>query len=138
MYSHSYKLNYRCIFNELMCNGVCSSLLFSVGSCSPNDTPCVSSCEGHPNGDYQSCHGCHVYVTCVHDVIVDDRQCPGYLVWDDIVKRCEWESNTCSMQCPGWFFFFFRVLHTIFSHLQAHAFARSVTVARLVNIASWL
>ena len=27
-------------------------------------------------------------------------------------------------------FFFFRVLHTIFSHLRAHAFARSVTVAR--------
>ena len=26
--------------------------------------------------------------------------------------------------------FFFRVLHTIFSHLRAHAFARSVTVAR--------
>ena len=28
------------------------------------------------------------------------------------------------------FFFFFRVLHTIFSHLRAHAFARSVIVAR--------
>ena len=28
------------------------------------------------------------------------------------------------------FFFFFRVLHTSFSHLRAHAFARSVTVAR--------
>ena len=27
-------------------------------------------------------------------------------------------------------FFFFRVLHTMFSHLRAHAFARSVTVAR--------
>ena len=27
-------------------------------------------------------------------------------------------------------FFFFRVLHTIFSHLRAHVFARSVTVAR--------
>ena len=27
-------------------------------------------------------------------------------------------------------FFFFRVLHIIFSHLRAHAFARSVTVAR--------
>ena len=28
------------------------------------------------------------------------------------------------------FFFFFRILHTISSHLRAHAFARSVTVAR--------
>ena len=28
------------------------------------------------------------------------------------------------------FFFFFRVLHTIFPHLRAHALARSVTVAR--------
>ena len=28
------------------------------------------------------------------------------------------------------FFFLCRVLHTIFSHLRAHAFARSVTVAR--------
>ena len=28
------------------------------------------------------------------------------------------------------FFFFFRVLHTMFSHLQAHAFALSVIVAR--------
>ena len=27
-------------------------------------------------------------------------------------------------------FFFFRVFHIIFSHLRAHAFARSVTVAR--------
>ena len=30
--------------------------------------------------------------------------------------------------------FFFRVLHTIFSHLRAHAFARPVTVARSSSI----
>ena len=31
-------------------------------------------------------------------------------------------------------FFFFRVLHTIFSHLRAHAFARSLTVARSSSV----
>ena len=31
-------------------------------------------------------------------------------------------------------FFFCRVLHTMFSHLRAHAFARSVTVARSSSV----
>ena len=34
-------------------------------------------------------------------------------------------------------FFFFRVLHTIFSHLRAHAFACSVTVARSSAVQAW-
>ena len=40
--------------------------------------------------------------------------------------------DKCPYIAKRWIFhfFFFRVLHTIFSHLRAHAIARSVTVAR--------
>ena len=56
---------------------------------------CVSSCEGMEDGDYQSCNGCHVYVTCSNEIMHDNRPCPDGLVWDDNLKRCEWESSTC-------------------------------------------
>ena len=57
--------------------------------------PCVSSCTGMPDGDYQSCNGCNVYLTCSNEITHDDRPCPDGLVWDDNLKRCEWESTTC-------------------------------------------
>ena len=64
--------------------------------------PCVSSCTGMPDGDYQSCNGCNVYVTCSNEIIHDDRHCPDGLVWDDNLKRCEWESTTCGTDsCDG-------------------------------------
>ena len=34
-------------------------------------------------------------------------------------------------------FFFRRVLHTLFSHLRAHAFSRSVTVTRSSTVQAW-
>ena len=68
----------------------------------PNPCPCVSSCTGMPDGDYQSCNGCNVYVTCSNEIIHDDRPCPDGLVWDDNLKRCEWESTTCGTDsCDG-------------------------------------
>ena len=49
-----------------------------------------------PDGDYQSCQGCHVYATCSNEILYDNRPCPADLVWDDNAKRCEWISTTCS------------------------------------------
>ena len=97
------------LFSVRLCSGKCGYVYFLGDSCSPNETPCVSSCEGKTNGDYQSCHGCDVYVTCVHGAPVDDRPCPRGLVWDDIEKRCEWESKTCS-NCPGWLSSLFNII----------------------------
>ena len=58
---------------------------------------CITSCNGRSNGDYQSCIGCDVYATCSNGYLYDERPCaPGGLVWDDNVKRCEWESATCT------------------------------------------
>ena len=57
---------------------------------------CVASCQGMPDGDYQSCDGCDVYVTCFNEVIYKNRPCPANLVWDDNIKRCEWKSDTCT------------------------------------------
>lgn len=62
---------------------------------------CVTSCEGRKDGDYQSCRGCNVYATCANGILYDERQCtpsaPGAppLVWDDTLKRCEYNSETC-------------------------------------------
>ncbi len=55
---------------------------------------CISSCAGLESGDYQSCHGCNVYASCLGGRLIDDRPCPGSLVWDDIKKRCEHSSQT--------------------------------------------
>ncbi len=57
---------------------------------------CVSSCLGVANGDYHSCRGCHFYATCSNEIIYDNRRCPSNLVWDDILKRCEYTSYTCN------------------------------------------
>ena len=58
---------------------------------------CVDDCTGLEDGDYQSCSGCHVYVSCSNGFMQSDRPCPGNLVWDDHKKRCEWTSSTCCM-----------------------------------------
>ena len=58
---------------------------------------CVSSCEGKPDGDYQSCNGCSVYASCVGGHLIDNRPCPPGLVWDDrfYKKECRYRSWTC-------------------------------------------
>ncbi len=60
---------------------------------------CVPHCANMPDGDYQSCHGCNVFVTCSNHITYM-RSCPGELVWDDILKRCEYTSQTCSVAPP--------------------------------------
>ena len=57
---------------------------------------CVSDCTGKDDGDYQSCTNCNTYVTCSNGITYADRPCPANLVWDDNLKRCEYESNTCA------------------------------------------
>ncbi|XP_067677848.1 proprotein convertase subtilisin/kexin type 5-like [Haliotis asinina] len=61
----------------------------------PASKRCVSSCDGLPNGDYQSCIGCNVFATCANGRLFDNRTCPSKTVWDDFYKRCEWSSTTC-------------------------------------------
>ena len=68
--------------------------------------PCVSDCRGIPDGDYQSCKTCEGYVSCSNGRYFD-RPCapthPGEkpLVWDDVKKRCEYESTTCPSTTPS-------------------------------------
>ena len=56
---------------------------------------CVSSCFGRDDGDYQSCIGCNVYVSCSNYGAIDNRRCPEDLVFDDTEKRCMKTSATC-------------------------------------------
>jgi len=59
----------------------------------PDD--CVRSCTDVPNGNYQSCRGCNVFVTCTNGYIHDSRPCATKTVWDDDKKQCQGTSNTC-------------------------------------------
>merc|ERR1712193_529968 len=57
---------------------------------------CISDCEGRANGDYQSCLGCDVYASCSEGIFTDNRPCPDEgTVWDDKLKKCLFNSNTC-------------------------------------------
>ncbi len=63
--------------------------------CSQRPT-CITDCDGLPDGDYQSCRGCHIYASCVSGILYDYRPCnPLGLQWDDNTKRCETVSTTC-------------------------------------------
>ena len=68
----------------------------------PGPGPCVSDCSGMANGDYQSCYTCERFVTCSNGHYYDMPCAPNHpgqppLVWDDVKKRCEWTSSTCSI-----------------------------------------
>ncbi|KAJ8316378.1 hypothetical protein KUTeg_006392 [Tegillarca granosa] len=52
-------------------------------------------CQGQPNGDYKSCKGCTVYLTCSNGITYDNRPCPSGLKWDDSIKQC-----TFAATCP--------------------------------------
>ena len=59
---------------------------------------CITGCTDLPDGDYQSCRGCSIYVSCVGGKIVDNRSCAPSnppLQWDDYLKKCEYNSRTC-------------------------------------------
>merc|ERR1711944_98999 len=57
---------------------------------------CVSSCKSMKDGDYQSCKRCDGFVKCANERLFEMDCAEGGLVWDDNIKRCEWESSTCS------------------------------------------
>lgn len=56
---------------------------------------CIQNCKHVRNGYYHSCKGCNVYATCANGRIYDNRPCPSNLLWNDLIKRCDWESSTC-------------------------------------------
>ena len=43
---------------------------------------CVKSCDGKRDGDYQSCQGCNVYVSCAGGRMFEGRPCPANLKWE--------------------------------------------------------
>ena len=57
---------------------------------------CVSDCSGLPSGDYQSCKTCAGFVTCANNHYYD-LPCHNNYVWDDVKKRCGFESKTCDI-----------------------------------------
>ena len=78
-------------------NDFVSSIIFSV---SVVNTPgCKKKCKKKKmEGDYQSCLGCNVYLTCDNTGRkFDNRPCAEMEEWDDNVKRCvpPGQSTTC-------------------------------------------
>ena len=65
---------------------------------SGTNTHCVDKCKNRDNGNYQSCNGCNVYVTCINGQMIDNRPCAGGTEWDDIQRTCvaPGNSTTCS------------------------------------------
>ncbi|KAL4228810.1 Milk fat globule-EGF factor 8 protein [Mactra antiquata] len=68
---------------------VINGILYSGGCL--NQT---NDCSFKPAGDYQSCQGCHYYLTCAPSGVFS-RPCPANLVWDDNIKTCQVLSSTC-------------------------------------------
>ena len=54
---------------------------------------CVESCDAVADGDYMSCLGCDVYLTCTNEIMIDNRTCPLQLIWNDSRKRCDYRRN---------------------------------------------
>ncbi|XP_071111190.1 uncharacterized protein [Haliotis cracherodii] len=65
----------------------------SSATCTP--TTCVSNCNGMADGNYESCNGCNVYVTCHAGILLDDRPCPAGLVFNSNTKGCDYTSPSC-------------------------------------------
>ena len=80
-----------------------SSASPSTTSANPGgDGICVSDCSGMANGDYQSCETCEGFVSCSNGDKYEMPCAPSDppLVWDDVKKRCEYESTTCPPTSP--------------------------------------
>ncbi|KAL3884574.1 hypothetical protein ACJMK2_024706 [Sinanodonta woodiana] len=60
-----------------------------------SSTPCVDSCLGLEDGNYQHCQDCQHYVACSNSLKYV-MPCPSNLVWHDGMKRCEYTSPTCT------------------------------------------
>ena len=78
----------------------------------PGVGECVSNCRKIRNGDYQSCDGCDVYVTCSNGLITEDRPCAASLVWNDETRQCAGTSPTCDEGNFPEHFQYFTVLRT--------------------------
>ena len=76
-----------------------------ISDCNPKKastgSTCIQDCKGLADGVYQSCLGCHGYVTCEGGVMTDNQPCPGRDVWDDDQKTCANASTTCTSRCVG-------------------------------------
>ncbi|KAI0231715.1 hypothetical protein LSAT2_017906 [Lamellibrachia satsuma] len=55
----------------------------------------ISSCAGRPDGKYQHCDSCKVYVVCRGGVVDQVCACPADRVWVDTAKECGWWSGVC-------------------------------------------
>ena len=67
---------------------------------------CVRTCEGIPNGNYQSCLGCDVFINCKRGYMKDSIPCPPEngtkTYWNDILRVCTTEeSKTCILHNVG-------------------------------------
>ena len=58
-------------------------------------SPCVTSCVDLADGNYHSCYGCDVYVTCKNGVLKDKRPCQPGWVFDADIGECSMMSETC-------------------------------------------
>merc|ERR1719244_1062135 len=68
----------------------------SEGPPRPTGPSCILTCQGKPDGDYQSCTGCMHYASCANGVMFDKRPCALInTYWDDIEKECIYQSTTC-------------------------------------------
>ncbi|XP_069115565.1 discoidin, CUB and LCCL domain-containing protein 2-like [Argopecten irradians] len=62
--------------------------------------PCVPSCAGKANGDYQGCDTkkkfCEMdtFVTCSNGILYK-MPCPAGLVWNNAKKMCDWKDSRC-------------------------------------------
>ncbi len=57
---------------------------------------CVSDCTVMEDGDYQACDTCTGFVTCSSSRLIRQTCGPWGQKWDDNLKECVWESETCS------------------------------------------
>ena len=57
----------------------------------------MTSCRDKSDGNYQSCEGCDVYITCVHGQMIAGRPCATGTFYDDAVRGCVRTSTTCAL-----------------------------------------
>ena len=57
------------------------------------------TCQGLPNGDYQSCWGCRGYSSCVNGAMHEWRLCPGGMIWNDDEKHCAVPPSPTCTEC---------------------------------------
>ena len=79
----------QCVFESSTCFEISKNNVNAVSS------GCTASCADKEDGDYQSCEGCDIYISCVGGQVKDKRLCPPSQFWDDNDKACLSTSSTC-------------------------------------------